>query len=274
MLVSSISGVEPTTILRSAKAQRALFGKQDRRTLGARLHRVRLVDEQHARRVPSEVPWSLAGDDLQRAASEQAMQDRRAILAVINLARERTAQGRARLKRRLKVRNHVVAAVGLGRQQAQDRRRLIGDEVPEGAGQQRVKPTRAALHQRHPLDGRGPRCCRRSPADTATAASDPEPPSSPCGRRTLASIQADSGSRSGGIRLASARRRTSDSAVMAQLSQHGPELQVERRPILEAQFRQPRRHRQNPAPNQSQDSAPLALNGLCFRPGSPVDARS
>ena len=87
--------------------------------------------------MPAQVPGSLGGDDLERAAGEQAMQDRRAILAVINLARERTAQGRARLKRRLKVRNHVVAAVGLGRQQAQDRRRLIGDEMPEGSGQKR-----------------------------------------------------------------------------------------------------------------------------------------
>ena len=134
------------------KAQRALFGKQDRRTLGARLHRVRLVDEQDAGRVPSEVPWSLAGNDLERAAGEQAMQDRRAILAVINLARERTAQGRARLKRRLKVRNHVVAAVGLGRQQAQDRRRLIGDEVPESSGQKRGESDPTGLQQAHAFD--------------------------------------------------------------------------------------------------------------------------
>ena len=72
MLVSSISGVEPTTILRSAKLSVRFSASRIGAPSALRLHRVRLVDEQHARRVPSQVPRSLAGDDLERAAREQA----------------------------------------------------------------------------------------------------------------------------------------------------------------------------------------------------------
>ena len=152
MLVSSISGVEPTTILRSAKLSVRFSASR----IGAPSALGSIASASSTNRTRAvcrlQVPRSLAGDDLERAAGEQAMQDRRAILAVINLAGERTAQGRARLKHRLKVRNHVVAAVGLGRQQAQDRRRLVGDEVPERSGQKRGESDPSGLHQAHALD--------------------------------------------------------------------------------------------------------------------------
>ena len=77
------------------------------------------------------------GDDLERAAAREAPAQQRVAFAFLDVISQGAAQRRRRRKDRLDVGNHVVAAVGLGRQQRQDRRRLIGDIAADRAAQQR-----------------------------------------------------------------------------------------------------------------------------------------
>jgi hypothetical protein len=73
-------------------------------------------------------------------------------LALVAIGRQRPPQGRRGGKYRLAVRNHVIASVALGREQHEDRRRLIGDKVADRAGQERSEADAHRLDQRHTLD--------------------------------------------------------------------------------------------------------------------------
>jgi hypothetical protein len=146
------------------ESERPLFRERNNVTLKRIFASVRFVDKQNPRGVSAKVTRRFRGDNFERAALEPPRKNR---TAKRHHARNRTPalpgtrrvdkhamKRRARLKKRLDIRNNVVLRVRFRGKQNQNRRRILRTPVADRRREQRGKTDARRLNQRHPFNRR------------------------------------------------------------------------------------------------------------------------
>ena len=129
----------------------ALLGQFDRSALEGLLAGISLVDKEQPSRMPSQVSWRPAGDDLERSSGEATGENRVAI-RFAGLDLQGVTQHRRRAKRGLEIADRKIAGVGFGGQHDKHLRRIIGDVAADRRGDQSRKANATRFDEGDALD--------------------------------------------------------------------------------------------------------------------------